>query len=261
MKIISIDVGIKNLAYCLMDYNDENYSILEWDIIDLCNNTTINCTQNLKKKSCSKKATFHKMDDYYCNTCAKKNNFFLPCKTYLQTQKTISRKKLVEIIQTTAIQFTKDSKKEELLELIDQHCLKPIHKTSANDMNMIQLGISLKKNLDSMPSLCNVDKVLIENQVSPIANRMKTLQGMIAQYYIMKNINDIEFISASNKLKNFITTKTTYEERKKLSIKITKELLSNKELLELLEYFEKHKKKDDLADSFLQSLWYISNIK
>ena len=43
--------------------------------------------------------------------------------------------------------------------------------------------------------------------------------------------------------------------------KITKELLSNKELLELLEYLEKHKKKDDLADSFLQSLWYISNIK
>ena len=31
-----------------------------------------------------------------------------------------------------------------------------------------------------MPELYKVDKVLIENQVSPIANRMKTLQGMIA---------------------------------------------------------------------------------
>ena len=77
----------------------------------------------------------------------------------------------------------------------------------------------------------------------------------------MKNINDIEFVSAGNKLKNFITTKTTYEERKKLSIKITKELLSNNGLGEQLEYFDKHKKKDDLADSFLQSLWYISKIK
>lgn len=261
MKIISIDVGIKNLAYCLIDYNGEIYTILEWDVIDLCNNKPITCTQHLKKKSCSKQATFHKMDDYYCNTCAKKNNLFLPCKTYLQTQKTISRKKLVEIIQTTAIPVTKDSKKEELLQLIDQHCLKPIHKTSANDMNLIELGISLKKKIDTMPSLYNVDKVLIENQVSPIANRMKTLQGMIAQYYIMKNVNDIEFISACNKLKKFITTKTTYTERKQLSIKITKELLSNNGWSEQLNYFEKHKKKDDLADAFLQSLWYISNIK
>ena len=157
--------------------------------------------------------------------------------------------------------MTKDSKKEELLQLIDKHCLKPIHKTSANDMNLIELGISLKKKIDTMPSLYNVDKVLIENQVSPIANRMKTLQGMIAQYYIMKNVNDIEFISACNKLKKFITTKTTYTERKQLSIKITKELLSNNGWSEQLNYFEKHKKKDDLADAFLQSLWYISNIK
>ena len=65
MKIISIDVGIKNLAYCLIDYNGEIYTILEWDVIDLCNNKPITCTQHLKKKTCSKKATFHKMDDYY----------------------------------------------------------------------------------------------------------------------------------------------------------------------------------------------------
>ena len=37
----------------------------------------------------------------------------------------------------------------------------------------------------------------------PIANRMKTIQGMIAQYFIDKNVKLIKFISASNKLKNF----------------------------------------------------------
>jgi hypothetical protein len=50
----------------------------------------------------------------------------------------------------------------------------------------------------------------------PIANRMKTLQGMIAQYFIMNNVINIEFISACNKLKDFNTNKnTTYSERKK----------------------------------------------
>ena len=50
MKIISIDVGIKNLAYCLMDYNGETYSILEWDIIDLCNKIYLETNKSFLKE-------------------------------------------------------------------------------------------------------------------------------------------------------------------------------------------------------------------
>ena len=87
---------------------------------------------------------------------------------------------------------------------------------------------------------------------------MKTIQGMIAQFFIMNNINNIEFISASNKLKNYITNKTSYNERKKISIKITLDIITKENcLIEWQEHFNKHSKKDDLADSFLQGLWYI----
>ena len=87
--------------------------------------------------------------------------------------------------------------------------------------NLKQLGLKLHKSI--IKKLTNdlfttVDKVIIENQISPIANRMKTIQGMIAQFFIMNDIKDIEFVAASNKLKNFITTKTSYNERKKLGI-------------------------------------------
>ena len=59
------------------------------------------------------------------------------------------------------------------------------------------------------------------------------------------------------KLKEFLgKKKTTYDERKKESVKITKKLIIN---TNWNEHFEKHKKKDDLADSFLQGLWYINN--
>ena len=42
--------------------------------------------------------------------------------------------------------------------------------------------------------------VIIENQISPIANRMKSIQGMLTQYFITKDVPHIEYISAINKL-------------------------------------------------------------
>ena len=56
----------------------------------------------------------------------------------------------------------------------------------------------------------------------------------------------------------FKNQKTTYIERKKMGIDVTKNILNEKKILtKWIEYFDKHKKKDDLADSFLQALWYI----
>ena len=104
--------------------------------------------------------------------------------------------------------------------------------------------------------------VIIENQISPIANRMKTIQGMIAQYFIMNNNGEnIEFVSASNKLKDcLIKDKTKYSERKKLGIARCLEILNTDfKFNGMTDYFAKHGKKDDLADSFLQGLWFIKN--
>ena len=97
---------------------------------------------------------------------------------------------------------------------------------------------------------------------------MKTLQGMITQYFIMKGYENIEYISSQNKLKLFLERdktgertsggeKTSYSERKKLSVKYTNTLLYDKNLLQDLEFFNKHNKKDDLADCFLQAIYYL----
>ena len=38
MKVLSIDVGIKNLALCLFKIeNKEKYEIEKWDVVNLCN--------------------------------------------------------------------------------------------------------------------------------------------------------------------------------------------------------------------------------
>ena len=123
---------------------------------------------------------------------------------------------------------------------------------------MIDIGISIKNNLDKI-NFDNIDKILIENQISPIATRMKSIQGMISQYFILKNIFDIQFISSANKLKLFSSTKnTSYNERKKLGIEYTKDLLNKYNIDEnYITSFVASKKKDDLADCFLQGYWFL----
>jgi hypothetical protein len=131
---------------------------------------------------------------------------------------------------------------------------------SAASVDLITIGRNMHQRFDAMPHIVSgIDVVIIENQLSTLATRMKTLQGMITQYFIMRGVPDIRFISAINKLKLFAKEEQgdedCYADRKKRSIEITRELIVNVPLMSMK--FEKHKKKDDLADCFLQGMWWL----
>lgn len=34
-RILSFDIGIKNLAYCMIDTDTESWDILDWGVVDL----------------------------------------------------------------------------------------------------------------------------------------------------------------------------------------------------------------------------------
>jgi hypothetical protein len=129
------------------------------------------------------------------------------------------------------------------------------------------MGIKIVEEFDKRLDFSNITHIVIENQISPIANRMKTLQGMLAQYFIMRDKHNISFISSANKLKvlnnasSIIEKKdTTYTERKKEGVNKVKEILE-KDNANWLNTFLNHKKKDDLADAFLQGIWVLSTKK
>lgn len=93
---------------------------------------------------------------------------------------------------------------------------------------------------------------------------MKTIQGMLVQYFVMSNIyvDNIEFVSARNKLKDVFKDnsceKVTYNTRKKLYINKCLEIITNDyKYADKIDFYKNHKKKDDLADTFLQGLWFI----
>jgi hypothetical protein len=261
MKIISIDVGIKNLAFCLFEKIDAITNIVKWDTVNLSQTIDTNCC------ICDKPAKFVKFEKCYCLKHAKKQPYKI-LSTDLKSVKKLKIGQLSDLLNKYDIKYEPNSKKTDLLSAINafiaDKCFEPINKINSSKIDLITVGKNIKLRLDIIfEKVLFFDDtiILIENQISPIANRMKTIQGMIAQYFIMKNDKMcIEFISAANKLKDFSPIsdkKSSYAERKKMGIQKTLEYIClDHPTWE--PFFKTHLKKDDLADSFLQGKWYIS---
>ena len=266
MYVLSIDVGIKHLAFILTkreNKNNENFEIISWDVVDLCNSESHLCEFKQKGKSCSKNATFTKDNYYTCKIHAKKHpNYILPSEQLksnaLQKTDIEKLKSLAESYNLSLEKTTKSYVIKQIKEFYKQNTFSPIKKTNATQFNLIDLGISLKHKFNKLFEKYTISTVLIENQISPIANRMKSIQAMITQYFIMKECHDIHYISSINKLKLFSEQPSNYRERKQLGIDKTFLHLKDSSLPETwVQHFSKHKKKDDLADAFLQFLYYL----
>jgi hypothetical protein len=294
MNLISIDVGIKNLAYCLFSLTEENkkslsdkkslesdkksFKVEKWGVIDLSQKTEVQrkCScfnekkptkknPHPKKEKCIFPAKWKKEEEYFCVKHAKKSNYMIPTK---QTSIPFITKQKMEYLNKLIAQYhivlqeNKKYKKEELISLLkgylQTHSLEFIEEVNASKLDLVTIGRNLKTKFNLLFSTYTIDKVIIENQISPIANRMKTIQGMISQYFIMVSENDIEidFVSSTNKLKlGENMGATDYKERKKQSIQLVKDSVDPI----WIDFFNSHSKKDDLSDSYLQGVWYIKN--
>jgi hypothetical protein len=331
MKIISIDVGMKNLAYCVLEKESSSSSsssqsplpdtisrtsIIKWGVIDLRTTPQQQEQQQQQQQlqqqtpvqviypTCShdkRRAKYMKKTDmnttFYCSKCAEKCSSFIPTREITAIRnnpKTLEKFKmddLVDWLKAHDVACEPKSRKSGLIETI-KHTIQAKYlenaiatavtatntdtdtdtvtsvsnppKQKAHDLDLITYGRNLVLHLDETLQGIHIDAMIIENQISTIASRMKTLQGMITQYFIMKHTPVIEFISASNKLKLFMDDSlpvSTYSDRKKAGIEICRNILANPLHIHLHHWspvFDKHKKKDDLADSYLQGLWRLT---
>jgi hypothetical protein len=127
-------------------------------------------------------------------------------------------------------------------------------KSSASTVSLVFVGYNLMKAFDALfytttstpDATHHIDTVVIENQISPIANRMKTVQGMITQYFLMRGVDksNIIYYSSVQKLKvapyhfvfhtenetensDNVDDIQTYDERKKAGVACVHKILSD----------------------------------
>ena len=198
---------------------DDNKKILDWGIINLDKNPICQCGL---QKECCKSSTFI----VTCDNGDKKYS----CTTH-----------------------TKKYKKK---------------KKMNNDRDIFNLSKIMINELNLKEDFLNHEIICIENQPALKNPTMKTVQMILYSYFMIegatkdKPVNEVHMINARNKLKVYkgpeVECKFTdkYKKNKYLSVEYTK-LMILEEDNKFIELFTESKKKDDLADAYLQGIYFI----
>jgi len=252
MRLCSFDVGIKNLAICIINKKEKTFEIEKWEIINI-----IDSDKKCYLDKCSNIGKFIVGGKSYCN----KHKDQKPEKFFQEVKNKICSKcgKKACLMKDELI-FCKVHGKQYLNNLY-----KPI-KINCYKQDLQTLCTSLFKKLDDLNIVA--DEVVIENQPSLKNPAIKTVSVFLYSYFIFNKeklkISTIKFISPLNKLKfnkkrsdellSQCKTKTEkYKLTKKLGEEYTFQLISEDEK----KLIEKATKKDDLCDAFLQGYHYL----
>jgi hypothetical protein len=282
--VVSFDIGIKNLAYCIFSIGQEGISVAGWGIVNLALQDAVvkpqcNCAKAKGGALCLKTATYkYGEDQRFCLTHAKSSGKLLPTKELsAAAHKKLKVDELAALCTKYGIGIRPTDKKPDVLAKVVAHfaarTLEPIvvaKSKNANQIHLVEIGKRIKAQFDAVFANCEPTHVILENQISPIAGRMNTIQGMVAQYFIMRDANDrlaIDFISSSGKLKGFTDRvqpavkahdTNTYKDHKRDGIAFCHQFMAaNGGLATFRHIIEAAPKKDDLADCFLQGIYYL----
>eukprot|EP01135_Chromosphaera_perkinsii_P010847 Nk52_evm4s2256 gene=Nk52_evmTU4s2256 len=215
MKVLSIDCGIKNLAFCIYDTGTEK--ILLWKNLNTVEET--DCAQlvckelNKNGKTCDKRAK-------YRGSTEGQTTFFC------QRHKTEDSSEVRNVKGMTVLQKCA-AVAESLKGVMDE---------------LVQVGfdvIYIENQPKFNPGLKNISMVIFSFFIINGKTNIKFINA--------KHKNKLQG------LPSFGIKANSYTNRKKLAILQTKYLLEQNNQ-EFLEFFDSNKKQDDLCDCFLQAL-------
>ena len=268
--------------------------IVSWDIINIIDNINSDNNEFTLSKRDKLNCSFNKCKkvSYFCLNKKINNQYISYCRFHYN--KLEDKTNYIELIKKPKCSNVNCSKNTTYIEK-EHHYINycTIHKKmeertsskefihintkiKATHINLSLLGLSLYKELDKIPEIINnIDIVLLENQPVLKNPTMKSVQMLLYGYFIMKGlkekkVKEIKCYSANQKntlislledtqqeyIKDKLKdTKSKYTKNKKESIMITERIIKGNFFENK---FKSSKKKDDLADSLLMTIHYIT---
>lgn len=245
MKILSWDVGIYNLCYCILERNitedgTKIIKILDWDIVNLVDNELMKKNRNLLFENIPRKLQ-------------ERPQLLDVDLVVIENQPSLKNPQMKSIQMILYSYFLILGKivgnGDKSLSYIDkvEFC------SASNKLKIYDGPPIILEDKPKRKSKKTIDLLKKENE--DIKEGINEDTDVILDEDIC-NIDEIQDPNIKKKKSNVMA----YKDKKRLAIEHAKYFVTKNDI-GFLDFFNKHKKKDDLADSYLQGLYWFKNIK
>lgn len=288
MRVLGIDIGVKNLAYCIVEKRDGNYVVPEpvnihWNIIDIIKED-ICCSVEDCDATVKKFTNVNGERTFFCGKHARKKHKEL-CEKYpvnkylLETQEKCTQIKSCKGPACCKMNGTYLCEKHDKIvtkQLAKDRSLQDYKLIITENYSNDDLKERLIHALDAHRDLfMTVDNVRIEAQPMFVSNKVKLISDTLAAWFFIRGLIDAKsnhshiqstkYSASANKLKisenestikelvnqssnRYAKTKEMGEEECKLMVKHSQNCL---------DHLSKLKKIDDLCDAYLHAVYCI----
>ena len=226
MKLLSWDVGIYNLSYCILEKNDETkeIKIIDWNIVNLVDSEKMKKDRNLLFENIPRK--LHELPQLLNVDCV-----------VIENQPSLKNPQMKSIQMILYSYFLILGKV--IGNNTNSSYIENIEFCSASNKLKVYDGPKIILPEKNTKKLKNEIINNIDNQELKIENNDE---------------NNDENNVVEKKIKS---SSLKYADKKRLAIEHALYYLK-KDQNNYIDFFNNHKKKDDLADSFLQGLYYLN---
>ena len=256
--VLSFDMGIRNLAFCLADVSGSAFTIQAWNNYDILAGSD---SQTASRCTCGGPPSWLEGDLLWCKRCV---NSKKTTKTGLPKETVLTAKSLKELAAAEKWQMGPKPKKEDYIAAAQGRYLLPYSKPKKTmKTDIAVLFDAIEKFLDTHLVLFSKAEVIrIENQPVFDAPTMKSVQMMLYSLLLHRLRAErgwkgtIVFVHASKKTEEAQSDVDAaggdYKARKDTAEKLVLEKLKSDN--PWLDFFQSRKKRSDLADAFLMCL-------
>lgn len=245
-KVLAFDIGIKNLAFCLL----ENNSILRLENVNI-----LDSVEKTSCASCKSAASFTAGPHHVCKR-------HVP-KPYTIVNKVPKISELKTFAKSAGIDTKKKKKEDLLLSLSSTHAFPYTQpkQPKASTQSLEQLHDALRRFVTTYwADFKYASHILLENQPAFKNPHMKSVQVLLfttlRERFIQENITPLpsfQLVHAKKKVKDAESGDAGYAERKAKSEQRAEELLTTNKLIPsaptVLSSWSTTKKKSDMADA------------